>query len=77
MGTPKRMNFPEMEKRADGADASVLFFYLSVLICWLYTRIIAIQKQSTVLQGLYQRQFAISAVLFALCNKNCAMSSVL
>ena len=28
----------EMEKRADAADASVLFFSLAVLICWLYTR---------------------------------------
>ena len=31
----------EMEKRADAADASVLFFSLAVLICWLYTRKIA------------------------------------
>ena len=29
--------FAEMEKRADGADASVLFFPLAVLIFWLYT----------------------------------------
>ena len=28
---------PEMEKRADSADASVLFFPLAVLIFWLYT----------------------------------------
>ena len=32
---------PEMEKRADAADASVLFFSLAVLICWLYTRKLA------------------------------------
>ena len=31
----------EMEKRADAADASVLFFSLAVLICWLYTRKLA------------------------------------
>ena len=31
----------EMEKRADAANASVLFFSLAVLICWLYTRKLA------------------------------------
>ena len=31
----------EMEKRADAADASVLFFLLAVLIFWLYTRKLA------------------------------------
>ena len=35
----------EMEKRADGADASVLFFSLTVLICCLYTRKLAKQKK--------------------------------
>ena len=30
-----------MEKRAYGADASVLFFPLAVVICWLYTRKLA------------------------------------
>ena len=29
--------YTEMEKRADGADASVLFFSLAVLIFWLCT----------------------------------------
>ena len=28
----------EMEKRADSADISVLFFLMAVLIFWLYTR---------------------------------------
>ena len=32
------MNLAEMEKRADGADASVLFFSLAVLIFWLCIR---------------------------------------
>ena len=32
---------PEMEKRADTADISVLFFSLVVLIFWLYTRKLA------------------------------------
>ena len=31
------MNLAEMEKRADGADASVLFFSLALLIFWLCT----------------------------------------
>ena len=31
----------EMEKRADSADISVLFFSLVVLIFWLYTRKLA------------------------------------
>ena len=31
----------EMEKRADAADAPVLFFSLAVLICLLYTRKLA------------------------------------
>ena len=43
---------PEMEKRADSADISVLFFLIAVLIFWLYTR-----KQTvlfcTVLLALY------------------------
>ena len=30
-----------MEKRADAADTSVLFFSLAVLIFWLYTRKLA------------------------------------
>ena len=51
----------EMEKRADAADASVLFFSLAVLICWLYTRKLA--KKGT--------------VLFALCYKHCEISTVL
>ena len=42
----------EMEKRADSADISVLFFLIAVLIFWLYTR-----KQTvlfcTVLLALY------------------------
>ena len=42
----------EMEKRADSADISVLFFLIAVLIFWLYTR-----KQNvlfcTVLLALY------------------------
>ena len=33
--------FPEMEKRADAAVASVLFFLLAVPIFWLYTRKLA------------------------------------
>ena len=32
------MAVPEMEKRADAADTSVLFFSLAVLIFWPYTR---------------------------------------
>ena len=32
---------PEMEKRADTTDISVLFFSLAVLIFWLYTRKLA------------------------------------
>ena len=40
----------EMEKRADAADASVLFFSLAVLICWLYMRKLA--KKRAVLYAL-------------------------
>ena len=52
---------PEMEKRADAADASVLFFSLAVLICWLYTRKLAKKR----------------AVLFAVCYKYYEISTVL
>ena len=38
---------PEMEKRADSADISVLFFLIAVLIFWLCTR------KETVLLALY------------------------
>ena len=38
----------EMEKRADAADASVLFFSFAVLIFWLYTHKLA---KNTVLKA--------------------------
>ena len=38
----------EMEKRAEAADASVLFFSMAVLICWLYTRKLAKTKSSAI-----------------------------
>ena len=50
-----------MEKRADGADASVLFFSLALLICWLYTRKLAKKKELC-----YKHRF-MSTVLLALC----------
>ena len=37
----KVMQLTEMEKRADAGDATLQFFFLAVLICWLYTRKLA------------------------------------
>ena len=34
----KVMQLTEMEKRADAGDATMQFFFLAVLICWLYTQ---------------------------------------
>ena len=66
----------EMEKRADSADISVLFFLIAVLIFWLYTR-----KQTvlfcTVLLALYYQYCAVSTVLLARCYEHCAFNTVL
>ena len=69
-----------MEKRADSADISVLFFLLAVLIFWLYTR-----KQTvlfcTVLLALYYQYCAVSTVfstvLLACYYEHCAFNTVL
>ena len=64
-----------MEKRADSADISVLFFFIAVLFFWLYTR-----KQTvlcTVLLALYYLYCAVSTVQLALCYEHCAFITVL
>ena len=65
-----------MEKRADSADISVLFFLIAVLIFWLYTR-----KQTvlfcTVLLALYYQYCAVSTVILARCYEHCAFSTLL
>ena len=43
-GANRNKSGAEMEKRVDAADASVLFFSLAVLFCWLYTRKLAIKE---------------------------------
>ena len=65
-----------MEKHADSADISMLFFLIAVLIFWLYTR-----KQTvlfcTVLLALYYQYCAVSTVLLARCYEHCAFNTVL
>ena len=66
---------PEMEKHADAADASVLFFSLAVLIRWLCTRKLA--KKRAVLFTLCYKHCEMSTVLLTLCHKDCAIGTVL
>ena len=56
---------PEMEKRVDTMDISVLFFFLAVLIFWLCERKLARKKRC-----------AVSTVLKAICKMHCAKNNM-